>query len=64
MSTLSTWPTIAQTAEAFQVSPLTVRRWIADGRIDARRIGPRMIRINPDSLAVLGTPLTVGEVAE
>ena len=51
------WPTIVQTAELLQTSTKTVRRRIADGTLDARRIGPRLIRVNPESLANLGTPL-------
>lgn len=36
--------TIAQVADMFQVDPRTVRRWIAEKKLDAFRIG-RMIRI-------------------
>lgn len=57
------WPTIAQTADLLQTSTKTIRRRIADGTIDARRVGPRLIRVNPESLANLGTPLQYREVA-
>lgn len=57
------WPTIQQTAELLQTSTKTIRRRIADGTIDARRVGPRLIRVNPESLANLGTPLQYQEVA-
>ena len=56
------WPTIAQTAELLQTSTKTVRRRIADGTIEARRFGPRLIRINPQSLEALGTSLQFREV--
>ena len=51
------WPTIAQVATSLQVSRDTVRRRVADGTLEARRIGPRLIRINPESLEQLGEPL-------
>lgn len=58
MSTqLAQWPTIQQAAEALQVNPLTIRRRIADGTLEAQRFGPRLIRIDPRSLAALGVPL-------
>jgi excisionase family DNA binding protein len=55
------WPTIQQAAETLQTSTKTIRRRIADGTLDARRIGPRLIRVNPTSLAALGTPLQYRE---
>lgn len=59
---LEAWPTVQQFAAIAQVSTKTVRRRIADGSIDARRFGPRLIRINPASLGDLGTPLQYREV--
>lgn len=43
--------TIQQIAELYGVDPRTVRRWIASGRIDAVRVGPRLIRLDPDDVA-------------
>jgi len=57
------WPTIQQFAELTQTSTQTVRRRIADGTLDARRFGPRLIRINPACLEELGTPLQYRESA-
>lgn len=54
------WPTIAQAAEMYQTSTKTIRRRIADGTLEARRFGPRLIRINPASLNNPGAPLTIG----
>jgi excisionase family DNA binding protein len=57
------WPTIQQAAALLQTSTKTIRRRIADGTLDARRFGPRLIRINPASLETLGKPLQYIEVA-
>ena len=32
----------------------TIRRWIAEGRLSAKRFGPRTIRIHLDDLDALG----------
>lgn len=53
----SAWGTIPQAAETYQVSPKTIRRRIADGTLEARRFGPRLIRVNLHSLADAGRPL-------
>lgn len=42
--------TIAQVAEQYGMSTRTVRRYIADGRLTAYRIGPRMIRLDADQV--------------
>jgi excisionase family DNA binding protein len=42
--------TIPQAAKAYGVSPTTVRRWIASGRVTAYRVGPRMIRLDSEIL--------------
>lgn len=39
------WLTIEQTAELLQLSTKTVRRMISRGDLEARRIGPRLIRV-------------------
>lgn len=48
------WPTIRQAAEQYSISEKTIRRRITDGTLKARRIGPRLIRIDPASLTQLG----------
>lgn len=55
------WLSVEQAAALRQVSTKTIRRRIADGTLDARRVGPRLIRINPESLADFGTPLQYQE---
>jgi excisionase family DNA binding protein len=46
-------PTIKQSAHAFQVSDKTMRRWIRDGRVKAYRLGPRLVRVDRESLLKL-----------
>lgn len=50
-------PTIRQTAEFFGVDDKTVRRWIAQGRLTAYRVGPRLIRIDRASIVKLASPI-------
>jgi excisionase family DNA binding protein len=48
------WGTIQESAEHYGVGTKTIRRWIADGRIQAKRIGPRLIRVDLNSLDNMG----------
>ncbi|MDG4665139.1 helix-turn-helix domain-containing protein [Mycobacterium sp. 236(2023)] len=48
---------IQQAATWLDVDPKTIRRYIAAGTISAKRIGPRLIRVERDSLAAFGRPL-------
>lgn len=50
-------PTIKQTAEFFGVDEKTIRRWIAQGRLTAYRVGPRLIRVERDSILMLCKPI-------
>ncbi|QEN17112.1 helix-turn-helix domain-containing protein [Mycobacterium sp. ELW1] len=50
-------PSLRQASEWLGVSEKTVRRYIAQGRIRAKRIGPRLIRIERDSLLAFATPV-------
>lgn len=52
--------TIAEAADLLQVSPKTVRRYIAAGRLTAVRIGPRLVRVELASLERLGRPIGGG----
>ncbi len=50
-------PSIQESAAYLGVDPKTIRRWISQGRITAHRIGPRLIRIERDSLLNLARPV-------
>ena len=45
---------IAEAARRKNVSGKTIRRWIAEGRLPAERVGPRLIRIRPEDLDAVG----------
>lgn len=42
--------TVQQVAEQVGVTPSTVRMWIKLGLLPAQRVGPRLLRIDPDDL--------------
>ena len=46
--------TIKQAAEYYQLDPKTIRRMIAQGKLKARRVGERNIRVDRESLLELG----------
>ncbi|WP_280472756.1 helix-turn-helix domain-containing protein [Nocardia cyriacigeorgica] len=48
---------VAAAADCCGVSTRTMRRWIAEGRLQAKRVGPRLVRIDPDELAKLLEPI-------
>ncbi|WP_173842274.1 excisionase family DNA-binding protein [Mycobacterium terramassiliense] len=54
--------TIQRAAEYLDVTDKTIRRRIADGTLKAYRVGPRLIRIDRESLLALahGKPLGIG----
>lgn len=56
--TAPNWVTIPEAADHYKVSTKTVRRMIARGEIEAKRVGPRLIRIN--LAAEIGRPLQYG----
>lgn len=47
------WATIARTAGKVDVCTRTVRRWIADGKVEAARVGPRCVRVRWGSVRAL-----------
>lgn len=52
--------TISQAAKYLGVDETTVRRWIAQGRLKGYRVGPRLIRIDRDSITKLCKPIGCG----
>ena len=48
---------VAEAAEELGVSSKSIRRWIADGRLTARRAGPRLIRIAKADLDKMMSPV-------
>jgi excisionase family DNA binding protein len=52
--------TISQVADATGLSEKTIRRRIADLSLRAVRVGPRMIRIDRDSVLDMLTPVRAG----
>lgn len=48
---------ITETAEFLGVSTKTVRRYIADGKLSAVRMGPRLIRVDKSSIQALMRPI-------
>lgn len=51
------WATISDAAEHYGVSEKSIRRWIAADLLEAKRVGPRLIRVNLASLDALGHPV-------
>ncbi len=49
--------TIQEVAAIYAVSEKTVRNWITEGKLEARRIGGRLIRIESSSLKLLSEPV-------
>lgn len=54
---VSHWGTIPEAARQFKVSHDTIRRMISRGEIEAKRFGPRLIRVNLASIEAAATPL-------
>jgi len=57
--TQTCWVAISTITEEFDLSDDTVRRMIARGEIEARRFGPRLIRVNRASVLANARPLAV-----
>jgi excisionase family DNA binding protein len=57
------WGTLTEAAKYWGCSEKTIRRRISDGTLDARRIGPRMLRVNITDVVALGRPLAYSPAA-
>lgn len=51
---------LQEAADACDVSYRTVRRWIAAGRLDAVRVGPRLLKVEASALETLMRPVGGG----
>ncbi|MCV7204656.1 excisionase family DNA-binding protein [Mycolicibacterium peregrinum] len=51
---------LTEAAKRLGVHYRTIRRWIAEGRIDAVRVGPRMLKIDAAQLDRLVNPIGGG----
>ena len=49
--------TISAAAEYADVHPVTLRRWVAAGRLPAYRVGPRLLKIDLDDLESIIRPI-------
>ena len=50
------WATIAEAAEYSHVPEATLRRWIAEERLPADRVGPRKLQVDLNEVDKLRTP--------
>lgn len=57
-STLETYLTVAEAADALHVAQSTIRRWIREGRLPAYRIGPRRVALREQDVAGLVEPFS------
>jgi len=53
------WLTVTETAEYLGVSTKTIRNYIRSGRLEAERVGPKLIAIQLESLDRLRVPILV-----
>lgn len=51
------WDPVPDAATYARVSPRTIRRWIATGKLPARRVGPRLLQVNRADLDQLIRPV-------
>jgi excisionase family DNA binding protein len=51
---------LTEAAERLSVNYRTIRRWIAAGRIDAVRVGPRLLKIDAAQLDRVKRPVGGG----
>lgn len=54
---MSRYISIGEAADQLGVDPLTIRRWIAHGKITAYRVGPKLIRLDLDEINKLAKPI-------
>lgn len=52
-----TWITPRAASSRSGVSVRTIHRWIAEGRLNAVRVGPRLIRVDAASVEAIAKPI-------
>ena len=60
MSNPADWRSVNEAADIYQVHPRTIRRMISRGEIIARRLGPRLIRVDLASVERAMRPMQYG----
>lgn len=48
--TMAATASVQEIADQYGVCAMTVRRWIWSGRIPATRLGPKLIRLDPEEV--------------
>lgn len=48
---------VAEAARRIDVHPITIRRWVAQGRLPGHRVGPRLIRVFLEDVEKLTSPI-------
>lgn len=51
------YESVGEAAARVGVSTKTVRRWIASGQLVGYRMGPRLLRVDPDDVDRMLTPI-------
>ena len=54
--------TVAEAAAVVKVTPHTIYRWIAVGRLPARRYSRRTVRVRREDLENVGLPISTGDL--
>lgn len=52
------YETLQSAADRLAIDTRTLRRWIAAGRLEAYRTGPRLIRLDVDEVDALLSPVS------
>lgn len=54
---------VQQAAAHYNVSSRTIRRWIAEGRLRATRVGPKLLRVDLDNTGRLEQPVRTAQAS-
>ncbi|GAC1448493.1 MAG: hypothetical protein PVSMB4_05710 [Ktedonobacterales bacterium] len=59
VSTAGEFLTVHEAAKLLKVSPVTIKRWLKQGRLRAYHVGPRAVRIKQEDIEALLTPTPI-----